>query len=75
VDIRIHFIKANGAGKPKVFKLKQLTLTPGATMRLSKTVALHEMTTRKHYPGMHRVDVVLNGMVQPLGEFKLSSAR
>jgi hypothetical protein len=43
-------------------------------------VALHEMTTRKHYPGKHVVDLLLNGSVQPLGEFQLvksqaSSAR
>lgn len=75
VDFRIHFIKANGAGKPKVFKLKQLNLAPGETVHLSKTVALHEMTTRKHYAGVHLVEVVLNGTAQPLGEFKLSSAR
>ena len=75
VDFRIHFIKASGAGRPKVFKLKQLSLAPGETVHLSKTVALHEMTTRKHYAGMHLVEVVLNGVAQPLGKFKLSSAR
>jgi hypothetical protein len=44
VDFRIHFIKANGTGKPKVFKLKQLTLASGETIKLRKTVSLQEMT-------------------------------
>ena len=74
VDFRIHFVKANGSGKPKVFKLKQLTLQPNEPVSLSKAVALHEMTTRKHYPGKHHVDVVINGVTQPLGTFVLRTA-
>jgi hypothetical protein len=31
------------------------------------------MTTRKHYPGPHRVDVILNGRSQLLGSFDLSA--
>ena len=71
VDFRIHFVKASGATSPKVFKLKVVDLAPRASVRLSKTVSLAEMTTRKHYPGSHRVDVVLNGEIRPLGRFAL----
>jgi len=73
VDFRIHYVKANGIAKPKVFKLKQLTLAAGETADFNKTVSLQEMTTRKHYPGVHHVDVVINGVVQPLGKFSLRS--
>jgi hypothetical protein len=38
---------------------------------LGKTISLSEMTTRKHYAGTHRVDVVLNGCAEPLGVFEL----
>jgi 3-methyladenine DNA glycosylase AlkC len=72
VDFCIYFIKANGMSKPKVFKLKQLTLVPGEAVALRKTVSLQEMTTRKHYPGIHRVEAVINGTAHPLGEFELS---
>jgi 3-methyladenine DNA glycosylase AlkC len=75
VDFRIHYIKANGLAKPKVFKLKQLTLSPGETANFSKRVSLQEMTTRKHYPGTHRVDAVINGVVHTLGEFELKKPR
>lgn len=71
VDFRVHFIKANGQASPKVFKLKTVELAPRETVRLGKTVSLSEMTTRKHYPGTHRVDVVLNGRTEPLGAFEL----
>jgi 3-methyladenine DNA glycosylase AlkC len=73
VDFRIHYVKANGATSPKVFKLKQVELAPKQSARLSKRVSLQEMTTRKHYPGRHKVDVLINGVVMPLGEFVIQA--
>jgi len=73
VDFAVHYIKANGASRAKVFKLKQLDLAPHETQGVSKQISLAEMTTRKHYPGLHRVDVILNGRNQLLGSFDLRS--
>lgn len=72
VDLRVHFVKANGQSSPKVFKLRVLELQPQTSARLSKTISLAAMTTRKHYPGVHRVDVVVNGTTQALGQFELA---
>ncbi|MBI5450360.1 MAG: DNA alkylation repair protein [Gammaproteobacteria bacterium] len=69
VDFRIHFVKARGASRPKVFKLKSINLGPGQAVRLGKRVSLAEMTTRRHYPGVHAVDVLLNGKPHKLGSF------
>jgi 3-methyladenine DNA glycosylase AlkC len=71
VDFRIHYIKANGKASAKVFKLKTIELMPQQTIALSKKVSLQEMTTRKHYVGTHRVDVVINGRATSLGDFEL----
>jgi 3-methyladenine DNA glycosylase AlkC len=71
VDFQIHFVKANGSTTPKVFKLKMIELAPRASISLKKTVSLKPMTTRKHYPGPHRVDILLNGRAKPLGTFEL----
>jgi len=71
VDFRIHYVKANGSTSAKVFKLKTLELAPGETVQLAKKVSLAEMTTRKHYPGEHAVDVQVNGNVFALGSFFL----
>ncbi len=70
-DFRVHFVKANGSTSPKVFKLKTLDLNPNQSELVGKTVSLVEMTTRRHYPGKHTVDVLLNGRVKPLGAFEL----
>jgi 3-methyladenine DNA glycosylase AlkC len=71
-DVSVHFMKANGNTSPKVFKLKTIDLAPQETARMRKSVSLAEMTTRKHYAGTHKVDVVLNGRAEPLGTFELA---
>jgi len=71
VDLRIHYVKANGASRPKVFKLAELQLPPASTERVVKRISLAQMTTRTHYPGKHAVDLLINGVVFPLGEFRL----
>ena len=73
VDFAVHYIKANGGSRAKVFKLKTLDLAPHETQRVGEQISLAEMTTRKHYPGRHRVDVILNGRSQLLGSFDLSA--
>jgi 3-methyladenine DNA glycosylase AlkC len=76
IDFKIHFRKSNGTTSPKVFKLKAVDLAPRARIRLGKTVSFREMTTRKHYPGTHRVEILVNGRAYPAGAFTvIRSAR
>jgi 3-methyladenine DNA glycosylase AlkC len=69
VDYVVHFMKGNGTSRPKVFKLKRLELGCGAYEELSGKVSFAELTTRRHYPGRHRIDVLVNGVRHPLVEF------
>ena len=71
IDFRIHYVKANGSARPKVFKLSSKELKAGDETELSKRVSLREMTTRNHYPGEHKVDVILNGRIEKAGAFTL----
>lgn len=71
IDYAVHFVKANGSTKPKVFKLRKLTLAPQATENLQATLSFADMTTRRHYPGRHRIALRINGQDHPLAEFDL----
>jgi 3-methyladenine DNA glycosylase AlkC len=71
VDIRIHFVKANGETSPKVFKGGEVEIGPGASSSLSKTVSLKQHSTRKHYAGIHRVEFLINGEPRPGAQFGL----
>jgi len=72
VDLRIHFVKAGGATGPKVFKIREVELGPGERVALSKTVSLRQQTTRTHFPGIHRVEILVNGVPHPAGSFDLA---
>lgn len=71
IDLGVHFVKSNGSTNVKIFKLTTAQLAPGEAIELRKTISLKQHTTRTHYPGTHRVDVVVNGKSIPLGEFVL----
>jgi hypothetical protein len=65
IDLRVHFVKANGSTSPKVFKGAMVTLAPGAAATVRKTISLAQHSTRKHYPGSHRIEVMINGATHP----------
>lgn len=71
VDLAVHYVKASGQPRAKVFKLKTLELAPGQTVSLVKKLSLDQMSTRTHYPGRHQVDAVINGQARALGAFEL----
>jgi 3-methyladenine DNA glycosylase AlkC len=69
-DLVVHFVKARGTGA-KTFKMKALTLAPGTRVVIAKKIGLRQLTTRKHYPGEHQVEALLNGRRVALGSFML----
>jgi 3-methyladenine DNA glycosylase AlkC len=71
VDFRVHFVKANGGTAPKVFKGAELALGGGEAGTVRRTLSLAQHTTRRHYPGVHAVDLVVNGEIRPGAEFLL----
>lgn len=75
VDYAVHFVKANGAARPKVFKLKKLSLPAASRVRLSSKISFRPMTTRTHHPGQHHIDLLINGVPHPLGDFDVRHDR
>ena len=71
VDLRVHFVKANGGTSPKVFKMGSFELDAGAVASVSKLISLRQHTTRTHYPGTHRVEAIVNGETHPVGSFAI----
>src|ERR671914_2165002 len=47
VDLRVHFVKANGKTSPKVFKLKKVVLAAREVVTLSGQVTFAPLTTRR----------------------------
>jgi hypothetical protein len=51
--------------------VQHLELGPRGSARLTKTISLVQRTTRRHYPGRHRVELVVNGQVCEAGTFDI----
>lgn len=72
LDYRIHFQKANGKTSPKVFKGTTMDLSAGESRSWRATFAAIPRSTRVLYPGVHAVDLLLNGEIHPIGVFRLA---
>lgn len=71
VDYIVHYVKASGATAPKVFKLREVELAAGEVLAVTTRRSFQQRTTRRHYPGRHRIDVQINGVVCAGIEFDL----
>lgn len=71
VDYVVHFVKARGGRSAKVFKLRTFTLDGREQRTLQKRHAFVPITTRRYYPGMHRVEIQVNGEIVGSAEFEL----
>ncbi len=72
----IHYVIwfVDAQGKPtrsKVFVLKKINSTQGEHYVFDKKHLFRAMTTRKHYKGLHYLDIVVNGERQARCEFTL----
>lgn len=56
----VHYIKANGKPSPKVFQIREKDFVPGEHF-ISIKHDFQERTTRKHYPGKHQFELIVNG--------------
>jgi hypothetical protein len=59
----VHYVKANRKTSPKVFQIKEVEMQPGVHSIIKKH-SFKNMSTRKHYPGEHKFEVVVNGEVK-----------
>jgi 3-methyladenine DNA glycosylase AlkC len=71
VDYAVHYQKAKGNQSVKVFKLAALTLAAGETRTLVKRHAFRPMTTRVHHPGVHALELQINGTRQGRVDFRV----
>ncbi len=71
IDYAVHYVKKSGDASAKVFKWKEIELQPDETCALSISRAIRDFTTRKHYPGIHRVDLTINGKLVAESAFEL----
>jgi len=74
LEYGIDYLKANGKLSRKIFKITENSFDPKKTISFTRNQSLHDMTTRKHYPGEHRIALLVNGKELILEKFHLIEA-
>jgi 3-methyladenine DNA glycosylase AlkC len=57
----IDFVKAGGKTSRKLFLLSDKTVPGGTSLSGTRTHRWADLTTRRHYPGAHRITLLVNG--------------
>ena len=71
IDYAIHHQKASGTTTAKVFKWKTITLKAQANHAASRRHPIRKITTRVYYPGLHSVEILINGVSYGRKDFEL----
>ena len=66
----IDYMKSNGKHSSKVFKISERTFNKGEH-QISSKQSFKQMSTRKHYSGVHYISVIVNGIRKEKYEFKV----
>jgi 3-methyladenine DNA glycosylase AlkC len=70
LEYAIDYVKANGKTARKIFQIIEKEYDPGQ-FDLKRKQSFKNMTTRKHYPGTHRLSIVVNGVDKSNIEFEV----
>jgi len=71
IEYAVYYLKANGSHSRKIFQLTQKNSTGGEVYSFKKEQRFQDFSTRKHYPGRHKIAVVVNGRELAAKEFTL----
>jgi hypothetical protein len=71
VDYVLHFQKANGKQAPKVFKWLDRRFDSAVKETVTRKHSFRKISTRRYYPGLHRLEVMVNGIKKAQIEFEL----
>lgn len=63
LEYAIDYITSTGKTARKIFKISELALSAQQEIHFEKNQRFQDFTTRKHYLGRHRLDILVNGIV------------
>lgn len=71
LEYAIYYNKANGQLSKKVFKISERVYAPGEKVNVLKKQSFRPITTKKFYPGKHKLSVIVNGEEKAIKTFEL----
>ena len=71
LEYGIDYVKANGKRNRKIFQISEIALKANTKKTYSKNHSFADVSTRKHYPGIHSITLIVNGKEQATLDFKM----
>lgn len=71
IDFILHFQKARGVLRPRVFKITSRSIAPGETVVINKSYSFRARTTRTFHLGEHAIELQVNGRPYGRDTFEL----
>jgi 3-methyladenine DNA glycosylase AlkC len=71
LEYGIDYVKANSKKSRKIFKLSEVSLRANEKKTYTRKHSFEDLSTRKHYPGVHGVTLIVNGAEQVTLDFEL----
>ena len=71
LEYGLYYRKANNQLARKVFKISEKKVEPGIQLAIKRKQSFKKITTRKYYPGKHRLSIIVNGEEKAIKEFNL----
>ena len=63
IDYRVYFVTKNGSKTKRLFKWAVKSIDSKSEWTLEKKQSCKDQLTRKHFPGAHKIEVLINGDV------------
>jgi len=61
IELAVYFVRTTGRDYRKLFKLSEKTAAGGERLTGGRTFSFADLSTRRHYPGRHRLALIVNG--------------
>jgi 3-methyladenine DNA glycosylase AlkC len=63
VGFLVDYVKANGKTSKKIFHISEKSFEPSIVYKIKKKLSFKDLSTRKHYPGIHHISITINGNI------------
>jgi 3-methyladenine DNA glycosylase AlkC len=73
LEYGIYYLRKNGTHSKKVFKISERQFQAGEKATITRKQSFKIITTRKYYPGKHKVSIIINGREQKTEFFEVLS--
>jgi len=71
LEYAIDYVKSGGKRNRKIFQISEIVLKEGQKKTYTKKHSFADVSTRRHYPGVHSVTLIVNGTERSTLDFEV----